>query len=76
MVAREGHIAIIIPNFAKQPVRFQEIRIYEYRGEHEWLDRTAAEAPGYFYTGRRGCSCQIQQVRQFLIREFRHELRV
>jgi proteasome lid subunit RPN8/RPN11 len=50
MVAREGHIAMIIPNFAQAPVRFQEIGVYEYKGEHEWLDRTV-KFPGYFYTG-------------------------
>jgi len=51
MVAREGHIAIIIPNFAKRPLRLLELGIYEYTGQHEWLDRRVRNAPGYFYTG-------------------------
>jgi hypothetical protein len=51
MVAREGHIAIIVPNFGKKPVRLQELGIYEYTGQHEWLDRRVMKAPGYFYTG-------------------------
>jgi hypothetical protein len=51
MVAREGHVAIIIPNFAKQPVRLQKLGIYEYAGQHDWLDRRVTKAPGYFYTG-------------------------
>lgn len=51
MVAREGHIAIIIPNFAQAPVRLPDIGMYEYEGQHEWLDRRAVLSPGYFYTG-------------------------
>ena len=51
MVAREGHIAIIVPNFGKKPVRLQELGIYEYTGQHEWLDRRVMKIPGYFYTG-------------------------
>lgn len=51
MVAREGHIAIIVPNFAVEPVRHDEIGIYEYRGNHSWTDRSPRKAGGYFYTG-------------------------
>ena len=51
MVAQVGHIAIIIPNFAREPVLLRHLRIYEYCGEHEWMDRSPARAPGYFYTG-------------------------
>ena len=51
MVAREGHIAIIIPNFAREPVPMQAIGIWEYKGQHEWFDRRVNKAPGYFYTG-------------------------
>jgi hypothetical protein len=51
MVARDGHIAIIVPNFARPPVRFRELGIYEYTGQHEWLDRRVSKTPGYFYTG-------------------------
>jgi hypothetical protein len=51
MVAQAGHIAIIIPNFARQPVQPRQLRIYEYCGQHEWTDRSPMRAPGYFYTG-------------------------
>jgi hypothetical protein len=51
MVAREGHIAIIIPNFAKPPVRLQDLGIYEYKGQHQWSDRRQTKAPTYLYTG-------------------------
>ena len=51
MVAREGHIAIIIPNFARGLVPVQAIGIWEYKGQYEWFDRRENKTPGYFYTG-------------------------
>lgn len=51
MIARSGHIAIIIPNFAHQPIRTSELGIFEYRGEHEWIEHTSLKSPGFFYTG-------------------------
>jgi hypothetical protein len=51
MVAQVGHIAIIIPNFARPPVQPRRLQIYEYCGQHEWIDRSPARAQGYFYTG-------------------------
>jgi hypothetical protein len=50
MVARSGHIAIIVPNFAAWPISGRRLGIYEYRGRHEWDDRTNAD-PAYFYRG-------------------------
>jgi proteasome lid subunit RPN8/RPN11 len=52
MVARQGHIAIIIPDFARCPSEAGPMGIYEYRGQHEWIDRSPRKTPGYFYTGR------------------------
>lgn len=51
MVAQPRHIAIIIPDFARWPIRAGQLGIYEYCGQHEWIDRHPAIAPGYFYTG-------------------------
>ena len=51
MVAREGHIAIIIPRFAQAPIRMADMGIFEYRGQHEWSDRRVTKTPGFFYTG-------------------------
>ncbi|MEM4988019.1 Mov34/MPN/PAD-1 family protein [Collimonas sp. H4R21] len=51
MVARQGHIAIILPNFARWPIRQGNLGIYEYCGQHEWLERSPAHAPNFFYTG-------------------------
>jgi len=51
MVARAGHVAIIIPNFAVAPISSQEMGIYEYRGEHQWHDRSPRFSRGYLYAG-------------------------
>lgn len=51
MVAMTGHIAIILPNFGKWPIRAADLRVYEYRGQHEWIDHSPFKEPDYFYTG-------------------------
>lgn len=51
MVAREGHVAIIIPNFAAPPVRDAEIGIFEYCGAHRWHDRSTGRFGNFLYTG-------------------------
>jgi proteasome lid subunit RPN8/RPN11 len=51
MVARRGHIAIILPNFARWPIHQGGLGIYEYCGQHQWLERSPAYAPNFFYTG-------------------------
>jgi hypothetical protein len=51
MVASAGHIALILPDFARWPIDQRRFGIYEYRGSHEWTDRRPLVTPGYFYTG-------------------------
>jgi hypothetical protein len=51
MIARSGHIAIIVPNFAQWPIPARDLGVYEYCGQHDWIDRNPAKAPDYFYTG-------------------------
>ena len=50
MVARSGHIAIIVPDFASWPIRRHRLGVYQYRGRHDWTDRSARWR-GFFYTG-------------------------
>jgi hypothetical protein len=50
MVARSGHVAIILPNFAKSSREPQRIGIYEYRGDHNWTDHSGASGR-FFYVG-------------------------
>lgn len=51
MVARGGHVAIIVPNFGKWPIPANQLGVYEYRGQHEWVDRSPTRSRGFFYTG-------------------------
>jgi hypothetical protein len=51
MVARPGHIAIIVPDFAAWPIAADRLGIYEYRGQHEWTDRTQPKTRNFLYTG-------------------------
>ena len=36
MIATGGHLALIVPNFARPPVVLEELGFYEYRGSHRW----------------------------------------
>ncbi len=51
MVARTGHVAIIVPDFAAPPVRHEDLGIFEYQGEHRWADRSHRHCRKYVYTG-------------------------
>jgi proteasome lid subunit RPN8/RPN11 len=50
MIARAGHVALIVPNFAVAPIRHDQLGIYEYRGSHAWRDHSGARS-GFFYYG-------------------------
>lgn len=51
MIARQGHIAVILPDFARWPVAQDRVGIYEYCGDHKWIDRSPKHASSFFYTG-------------------------
>ena len=36
MIARPGHLALILPDMAKAPVRLSSVGLYEYFGDHRW----------------------------------------
>lgn len=36
MIAQRGHLALIIPDFARLPVRLRDLGFFEYQGEHDW----------------------------------------
>ena len=54
MIAIKGHIALIVPRFAKQIVLQHELGIYEYAGEHRWKNHSGKNAARIFYIGRLG----------------------
>ena len=51
MVARSGHVALIVPKFANVVPQPKDLGIYEYCGSHQWNDRTHPKSRKYFYTG-------------------------
>lgn len=38
MIALSGHLALIVPFFARPPVRLESLGFFEYRGSHRWLE--------------------------------------
>lgn len=51
MIARAGHIAIILPYFAKHPVRRMDIGIYRYRGAKRWDSIPSDQHCTFMYIG-------------------------
>lgn len=51
MIGEKGHVAIIVPRFAKKPVRSRKLGIYEYQGNHQWHSYNGVKAAQYFYIG-------------------------
>lgn len=41
MVPQAGHTSIIVPNFAQQPISRRALGVYEYLGNHQWIDRSS-----------------------------------
>jgi proteasome lid subunit RPN8/RPN11 len=52
MVGTKGHIAIIVPNLAMQPVKTHQLGVYEYRGNHTWQAYLGRDAAKFLYIGR------------------------
>ena len=38
MIAQRGHLALILPHFARPPVPTEKIGFFEYLGSHRWRD--------------------------------------
>jgi len=53
MVAVAGHIAIIVPWLAARVVPMTKLGIYEYLGDHEWVDHSGRMAEMFFHIGSR-----------------------
>lgn len=49
MVAREGHIAIIVPNFATGSPATARLGVFEYRGDHAWIDHSGTSARRFIH---------------------------
>lgn len=51
MVARTGHVAMIVPNFAKATGTVADLGVYQYCGDHQWTDHSGPAAQHFFYVG-------------------------
>lgn len=49
MIAKRGHLALIVPDFALRPVPISGLGIYEYLGNHQWLDHSGRGAAAIFH---------------------------
>lgn len=47
MIPERGHIAIIVPDFARRQFVPGEIGIFEFKGQRQWLDHSAL-GPKFF----------------------------
>jgi hypothetical protein len=36
MIAQRGHLALIVPDFARKPLHLDSLGFFEYLGEHRW----------------------------------------
>ncbi len=54
MMPSPGHVALIVPSFARGRASAAQLGIYEYRGEHGWCDHSGPPGPSFFYIGRWG----------------------
>ncbi len=52
MVARVGHVALIIPNLAAGLIRPADVGVHLYRGEDGWTSRFGRDAGALVYVGR------------------------
>ena len=44
MIAREGHLALIVPYYGTCPVQAREVGVHEYRGDRGWTSWFGAKA--------------------------------
>jgi proteasome lid subunit RPN8/RPN11 len=51
MIAQPGHIALIVPGFARQPVELSNLGVYEYLGAHKWRSHCGREVKDFLYVG-------------------------
>lgn len=51
MIARSGHLALIVPNFARDHVWRHHLGLYQYRGSHQWHDLSGWRSRTILKTG-------------------------
>ena len=51
MIARVGHIAIIVPDLARLPINITTLGLYEFRGNYDWTNHSGAAGKNFLYMG-------------------------
>jgi hypothetical protein len=51
IIARRGHIALIVPRFARAPIRREEVGIYRYQGAGQWETVRRRMRRDFFHVG-------------------------
>ena len=51
MIAMAGHLALIVPNFARPPVMLERLGFFEYRGSHRWRSLGGAHITRFLRLG-------------------------
>jgi hypothetical protein len=51
MVAQRGHLALILPNFARPPINLAAVGFYEYHGAHQWRELGGRSMSRHFQIG-------------------------
>lgn len=51
MIARAGHLALIVPGFARGPIWRHRLGVYQYLGAHRWRDFTGWRGRSILRTG-------------------------
>lgn len=51
MISRSGHIALVLPNFARSPLWRSQVGIYRYAGKKQWHTVPARERRRFFHIG-------------------------
>lgn len=51
IISRAGHIALILPRFAAEPVKLKEVGMYRYLGSHRWHAVPATERSTFLRIG-------------------------
>jgi proteasome lid subunit RPN8/RPN11 len=51
MIARQGHLAVIVPRFAKEPIWRHQLGFFCYEGDHRWIDLSGWRARSFLKTG-------------------------
>jgi len=51
MIAQLGHVALILPQYARPPLRIADIGVYRFEGRNHWHSVPKADVRAFFHVG-------------------------